>query len=196
MSEARKKLDIIYEDVLGDVQLILDRIDHISSRIEEAEQKFPELGEALQREGTRLDNSVNNFETNFRAYLSRLSKETDGRINKSLETAQVALTEYADKLAGDHVKDLGGVADEIAENAKQISEAVTALKTAAVAVINVSNEANPSWEEKRKDFLRIGAIAGLVGGIVAAVIASFVVMAVVKPTPPVNMSSNPVQYQR
>ncbi|WP_334666702.1 hypothetical protein, partial [Streptomyces cyaneofuscatus] len=164
------------------------------------------IGEAIHRKATRLETVLAQLQQSLVEYGRKINAENAKNISQLKEAAQQDMTSYADKLSTDLLNDIGQVADEIAESVRilktaagestaSLTKATAALDEAIVKVKAVSRAANPSWESKRKDFLWIGAVAGIVGGIVAAVVASIVILSIIKPAAPSNPASSTAQYQ-
>jgi hypothetical protein len=199
MGDARTKIEILYKIITGDITSLLDRIEEVDSRV-------PVIGESIHREAVRLENVLTQLQQSLVEYGKKINAENAKSISQLKEAAQQDMTDYADKLSGDLVKDIGELAGEIeesigilktaaGESSTSLGNATAALNDAISKIKALSKAANPSWESKRKDFLWIGAAAGLVGGLVAAVIVSVVVY-MGKPSAPSNPGPNQAQFQR
>lgn len=188
-------------------EALLARIESESTRLEnllvQLQQTFLEYGRKINVENAKTISQLKEAaQEDMTAYADKLHgdliKDIGQLVDEIEESAgllKTSATETSSSLASASTT-LTSATAALSDSTASVKAAGTTVTEASNKIVKLYNQANPSWESKRKDFLWIGAIAGVVGGIVAAVIASVVVVSVVKPTAPANLTSNTAQYQR
>lgn len=185
MADARTKLDILYQDVLGDVSDLIKRIELIEGNI-------PEIGESIRKEADRLENALATLKNGMNDAAVQIDQRIALSVENSRAKAENSLNEFSDGLAQELVKTLDGIAEDIfatveafkssqndhQQAAKNVVESLGRLETSVKQMLVDTNRAvrssNPSWAEKKKEFMLVGLGSGLLAGIISGIILGFI----------------------
>lgn len=180
MSDARTKLDILYQDVLGDVKEILDHMDALKAGLPNAFEgsitSLKNQTDNLTSTAEKLNQNVNDITKRIDAYVSSaaLSAGDAARVDVRQGVAQslntliyeslLPIIQKANTNSEESLKKLIGISNDIENKITTDAEkAIGALKTAINTLKEDVEKEGKKIEENKWKHLQYTAIGALFG---------------------------------
>ncbi|MFB0827741.1 hypothetical protein ACEU07_20915 [Chromobacterium violaceum] len=184
---------LVYEDI----QALIEDLKPIAKALGDIENNLPAAADKatdnIRKETERLELALKNLQLGMNEVAVQIDKRTAFFMENARTKAENRLNEFSDGLAQELVKTLDGIAEDIfatveafkssqndhQQAANNVIQSISRLETSVKQMLVEANKAvrssNPSWEEKRKEFILLGLGSGLIAGICSALIVGLLI---------------------